>query len=187
MMKILALLMVGLCLHSFQLSAQTVQDPLREYYESFDLNHDSRDYHASPVTVIYYFWADLTGKGQKSLCVTDDGNRTGKGGYAWTVYHDVGGGKYERFPNNLEFKIQGPSYIGYVSEMKVYGAVGAGRRTVYVYYVDEGRIKIAFLGKNQSAEKQDYPQYFPAVSGLQIEKVTLRDLGKKYPSSSPKN
>ena len=85
----------------------------------------------------------------------------------------------------LDASLYGPSFIGYVAEIKGYGIVQSGRHVVSVQYLKDGRIDITFLGKNKEAEEADYPKYFASPTKLQIKRMTLDELEKKYGDAGP--
>jgi len=179
------LIIIGLWLglNFFTASAQVVKDPLLDYYQSAKAGESPSDdeAHYSPQTPIYYFEADFTGDGRKSFFITDDESREGPhGDYRWSVYYPLASGGYQKLAGGISMRKNGPAYIGYVAEIKRYGIVDSGKHVVSVQYLSDGKINVTFLGKNQEAEKEDYPQYFASPAKWQVQKTTLAGLSQKY-------
>ena len=170
--------------------AQVVKDPLLDYYQSIKAGDSAGDGepHFSPQTQVYYFEANFTAKGRKSLFVTDDESREGPHGtYGWSVYYPLATGGYQKLPNTVSMGKSGPAYIGYVAEVKEPGIVDSGKHVVSVQYLSNGQLQTTFLGKNQEAEKEDYPKYFNSSPKWQIQKTTLAELEQKYANPDPTN
>lgn len=164
-------------------AAQVVKDPLLDYYQYVKAGGGDNDEepHYTQQTPIYYFEADLTGDGRKSFFITDEESKQGPhGGYQWSVYYPLASGGYQKAAVGISMSKYGPAYIGSVSEIQGYGVVDSAKHVVSVQYLSAGKIKIAFLGKNQEAEKEDYPQYFSSPVKWQIQKTTLAQLAQKY-------
>lgn len=167
--------------------AQIVKDPLLDYYQAIrsgdiDILGDEEPHYSSR-TKIYEFEADFTGHGRKSVFIANDESRQGAhGAYNWTVYYPLKSGAFQRLARGVSTSIDGPPFIGYVTEINRYGIVDSGRHVVSVQYMSDGEIKITFLGKNknQEAEKEDYPKYFAVPTKLQIIKFTLGQVEKTY-------
>jgi hypothetical protein len=185
-MLMIAGLWLGLSLCS--LEAQVVKDPFFEYYQIMIHSGDTlgdEEPHYSPQTEIYYFRADFTGDGRKSIFIANDESRQGPhGSYGWEVYYPLVSGGYRKLGLGLQESLYGPSYIGYVAEIKGYGIVDSGRDVVSVQYLRHGEIDIKFLGKNEEAEEEDYPKYFGSPAKLNIKKMTLSQLEEKYGKSN---
>lgn len=178
-------LAIGVCV-AFSLSkasGQIVKDPFVDYYQfikSGDTLGDDEP-HYSPQTKIYYFKADFTGDNHKSLFISDDESRRGPhGDYGWSVYYPLASGGYKKLLYGVDASLDGPPYMGYVSEIKKYGIVDFTRHAVSVQFRSQGEIDRVFLGKNEEAEKEDYPQYFAAPSKLTIKQITLAQLQQKF-------
>ena len=163
--------------------AQVVSEPLLAYYQyvkSGGGDSDEEPHYASN-TSIYYFEADFTGDGRKSFFITDDESKQGPhGDYQWAVYYPLASGGYQKAGIGVSMSRYGPAYIGSVNEIKGYGIVDSGKNVVSVQYLSSGKIAITFLGKDQEAKKEDYPQYFATPTKWQIKKITLGELTQKY-------
>jgi len=143
----LTALWLGLSLWTAQ--AQVVQDPLLAYYKmitapSFDRQNDG-DFQYSPQTPVYYFEAELDGSEHKAVFVTDKGNYLGeRGQYAWSVYAPVKSGGYHLVTDSISYITAGrlgPSYIGYIDQLKKYGVIVSGRDAITAYYLQDGVLK----------------------------------------------
>jgi hypothetical protein len=171
--------------------SQAVKDPLRDYYvrnfaaiklpTSLDPESPS-----GPLTLqskVYYFKADFTGDGRKSVFITDDAEYLGvHGKYAWSVYFPTARGGYRLITNDYNFivgGILGPDYIGYVKEAKRYGVLTASKDSVGIYYLSKGALKSDAVDTEHGRDW--YPQYFSNDSGnYNIITYTLAELSKKY-------
>jgi len=187
-MFVLTCLWLGLSLSMVE--AQVVKDPLLDYYQSTKAGDSSGDKesHFSPQTPIYYFEANFTGNGRKSFFITDDESREGPHGtYGWSVYYPLASGGYQKLDDVVSMGKFGPAYVGYVAEIKGPGIVDSGKHVVSVQYLSDGQLKTTFLGKNQEAEKENYPKYFGSPPKWQIQKTTLAQLARTYANPDPAN
>jgi hypothetical protein len=174
--------------------AQVVKDPLRDYYvrnfaaTKLPIRPDSET-PSGPLTLqVYYFKADFTGNGRKSVFITDDAEYLGAHGkYGWSVYLPTGRGWYRLITNEYNFivgGILGPDYIGYVKEAKRYGVLTGARYSVGIEYLSKGVLKPDALDKDHGRDW--YPQYFSDDSeNYNITTYTLGELSQKYGSPSP--
>lgn len=183
MKTILIIVSIYITLNLFTADAQVVKDPLLEYYQVIKSGDSQGDAvpHYTPRTQIYFFEANFMGVGHKCIFITDGESRQGAHGvYGWSVYCPMASGGYQKLVNGISASKHGPTYVGYVAEINGYGIVESGKHVVSVQYASNGKILKMFLGKNQEAEKEDYPQYFASPTKWQIQKCTLGELEQKY-------
>ena len=108
-------------IHTATLGAQIVKDPLLDYWLPF-LNKNK----VSSEIQIYEFSASFTEGARQFVFITDDLARLGPhGNYAWSVYRPVDSSNYLNIATADSFidtGLNGPCYIGYIGEIKGYGA-----------------------------------------------------------------
>jgi hypothetical protein len=168
------------------LSGQIVKDPLLSYY------HDIQSL-AKPSDTIYVLEADFTGNKRKSIFITDDQSKLGPhGDYSWSVYCPHQSGGYLVAGSGLDAGIEGPDYIGYIDQLKRYGAITAtegGKYGIKAQYLENGAIQSQSIDQGRGhADERHYPAYFTAKSpDYRIMKYTLTDLKQKYASLDATN
>ena len=176
-------------------NAQPVKDPLLDYFtqgfSKVDFAVPQTDDGEGPFTPItpqtriYTFEATLEPSKRKFVFITSEVESLGPhGDFAWSVYGPLKAGGYKRLPDGFVAHLSGPVYIGYVPEVKVYGIVDAGKHVVSVQYWADGKFRRTFLGKDQEAEVEDFPQYFASPAKWNIHQYTLAQLRQKYPNVS---
>jgi len=186
-MKTAIITIVGLiCLMCGSIWGQEIKDPARDYYEyQFPKSGEHK---------MYVIEAPFTADGKKIFLITDDGFDLSRdigryAGYGWMVYVPSKSGGYKIIDGILDESLSGPSYIGYVGQIKQYGIVSANgkRNVVSVRYVAENKIQITFLGKNGKAGQdvedgtpEDYPKYFQTKKKPRIIEYTSAQLRAKY-------
>jgi hypothetical protein len=177
-----------------RVETQVVKDPLLDYYQCIKSGGTPGDDepHYLPQTQIYYFKADFTGDGKKSIFVTDEEARQGPHGlYGWFVYYPLASGGYVRLEadGGIGMYSGGPDYIGYVDEIKRYGIVLGGKDGVGVYYFDHGTIQIRPLDLTRGhADAAYYPKYFrDHLPDYHMTTTTLAELAQRYAKLDPTN
>jgi hypothetical protein len=158
--------------------SQTITSPFQDYYRSFD-----NPTQVSAQLKIYVFEADFTGDGRKSIFITDDRCRLGPHeDYSWTVYYPTRSGKYLEAGSFVDAGLTGPDYIGYINQVKRFGAIRGSKDAVIAQYLDNGAIKWQKISELSGGQEAAYfPKYFPALpTNYHINTYTLGDLSRKY-------
>jgi hypothetical protein len=187
-MKTISLSILLSVLAFCHLTAQVVKDPLLAYYQSFD-----NPSQLSPTTQIYCLIADITGDGRKTILITNDRARLGPhGDYGWSLYKPVKTGGYEVIDDTIDAPITGPDYIGYIDQIKRYGAVtaiGGGKYGITVQYLDNGTIESQSIDEKRGhADAKHYPKYFGDGSPkYHVTTYTLAQLAQKYANPDSSN
>ena len=188
------LLGFGVCMAN----AQVLKDPLLHYYQritnvDFVPENDDPNFHYSPQTQVYYFEANFTGPKRKTIFITDEGEYLGAHGkYAWSVYCPGATRGYRLVTvdgNFIAAGLSGPTYVGYIEQVKRYGVVIGTKDSLAAYYLDNGTIQSKAIElKRERANSMHYPKYFTEKPvSHHVITYTLAQLAQKYAKPDPNN
>jgi hypothetical protein len=157
------LLLIGIALLSFCCaSAQTIEDPVRDYLMSRDLGKDPDMPYLKELRVIH---CDLTNSGKQAILISFNGHGGRQGNY-WTAYLPTSGGyvKADDDETTLTFR-EDTFYVGRVSGK--YGllafAPGQGGGDLNLFQIINGKVteqKVGTLDLSKPEDKKEFETYF---------------------------
>ncbi len=174
-----------------KLNTGIVEDPLRDYAlnPSFIFPHDQRQ------VKVYVIHAKFTDDARESVFITNDsGKYTDEvGASEWQFYRPMDDNKYSaayEFLTNVEqdhdlsdsitAPLSGPAYIGYIDQIKGYGAIYIDKQDnnwLQIQYANDKLIRCNIV---TGGDRDQYSGYIASPKTFKVDIYNLEDLRAKY-------
>ena len=168
------------------------EDPLRDYIskDSFIFPHDRK----KPVKV-YAITTKFTDDARDCIFITNDSGKylVDVGALQWQFYRPAEDNKYSRaseFLTNVDedhglsdiitAPLNGPAYIGYIDEIKGYGAIYIDKQNnnwLQIQYADDKLIRCKVV---TGADRSEYSKYIASPKTFKIDTYDLSELKQRY-------
>lgn len=175
-----------------KLDTGLVDDPLRDYVErGCYLTHPPHD----PKSIkVYVISANFTDDKRESIFITDESSEYTKdaGRLEWQFYRPSGDNKYSCAADfftgvdqdhdldvGITAPLTGPAYLGYIDEIKGYGAIFIDKEDnwLVIQYANDELIRTNVVS---GADKEAYTKYISSPKTFEVGVYDLPQLLKKY-------